>query len=567
MDLRRHALMRALLGVHLAATVLGVAYAVAQWKGSIACGTECFRDPSPFRWTWSSTIGIFGPWGNPDFLSAGAAIGSLAGVGLAVSSRARWERVAALAGSAACVMGLWAAARNQGWLALFAGLVGVGLVYRDRLPRRISIPMAVSALTLAAVVLAAAWHPGTDRAPGVLAKLETRFRPTLDVRVGYWQATLRAFAERPLAGEGLDSFAETYARHRSAEDAARYGFGNITDKPHSVPLEWFQTAGVLGGVSFLVLAGGALVVAERARRRLAGPGAPVRRGILAGGVGMLLGYLAQSAVSIDVPPLWITFWWSLALIAAASRGSVGLRHAPPPPLHVWRQVALWVIGGAVVVGGWFTLYPLRADVAFRRATDAAQAGDGATADLAYRLALRYNPHEAFYRAARGQSRAFTALQRPQASALFVPLATEDYTTAARLEPGNLYYGRRAYQFFDGLAQIGLDPDNNRRAAEEWWQRTLANDPRDPDVLVDGGVLKLHAKDPAGAVARFEEALLLRPDSVQALKGLGGARVLLFDKAAAVESYSRALEIAPEDAEAQAGLRAAQALPEIASRRR
>lgn len=554
LDLRRHVHMRALLGVQLAATLLGVAYAVLQWNGSTPCGEACFRDPAPFgSFEWESSSRVFGTWGNPDFLAAASAVGALAALGLALSAGRLLERVAFLAGAVACGMGVWVSApRNQGWLALGAGLTGVVFLYRDRFSKVLRALLAVAAAVIVAVLVLSAWHPGRDRAPGALGRVEDRFRATLDVREHYWGATVRAFASRPLTGEGLDTFAETFARHRSIEHAARYGIGTITDKPHSVPLEWFQSAGITGGMAFLLLAGGSIAVADRARRRLSGPGLPVRQGILAGGVGMLCAYLVQSAVSIDVPPLWASFWWSLGLIAAASRGAPDRLPASPNAPTRARQIAVGLLTFSALLAAWVAVRPIRADLAFRRAT-------GGPDYLAYEAAISANPYEAFYRASLGQSAALTALQRPELAPTFVPLAVENYERAAALEPGNPYHGQRAYQFHDGLAQIGIDPESNKRLAEEWWQRTIEVDPRDPDVLIEGGILRLHADDAARAASRFEEALSIRPESAGALKGLGEARRLLGDHAGAVGAYKRALELAPDDVEAQEGLRAAEAL--------
>src|SRR5439155_23135012 len=189
-----------------------------------------------------------------------------------------------------------------------------------------------------------------------------------------------------------------------------------------------------------------------------------------------------------------------------------------------------------------------------------QAGDGDAALRAYLLAIRDNPHEGFYQASLGQTRAFTALQRPQQASLFAPKAVENYRRGAELEPGNPYHAERAYQFHDGLAQIGIDADANRRQAEEWWQVAISLDPRDPDLWIDGGVLQLHAARPGLALPRFEEALALKPTAPRALTGAGGARVLLGDRTGAVDAYRQALDLDPSDTEAQQRLQAAQALP-------
>jgi tetratricopeptide (TPR) repeat protein len=403
-----------------------------------------------------------------------------------------------------------------------------------------------------------------------LGRLEDRFRGTLEVRALYWQASLRGFAENPVTGEGLDSFAETFGRHRDAEDAARFGLspGNFTDKPHSVPLEWFQSAGFVGGAAFLALIVGGVVVADSARRRLTGPGTPVRRAILAGAVGMLVAYFVQSCFSIDAPPLWLSLWLSLALIATAARGAPVRAAVPVRQLRkTWREIGLaFAALATLLLGVWLVPKPLRADIAFLTAQNALNRDDGSSALIAYGNAFANNPREALYRAALGQSEALRVLQSPQSAAVFVPLAVADYEKAAALEPGNPYHGQRAYQFFDGLAQLGIEPDLNHRRAEEWWQRTIENDPRDPDVLAEGGVLKLHAQDPAGALTRFEEALAIGPASKQvrlaAWKGAGEARFRLNDKRASLAAYNEALQLAPDDSEAQAGLRAAQALPEV-----
>jgi O-antigen ligase len=203
------------------------------------------------------------------------------------------------------------------------------------------------------------------------------FRSQLDRaltdRPDFWLTALKIFADHPVLGTGLDTYAHHFLAERPVSLALSDG-AETTDAPHTVLLGMFSNGGLLLGISYLVfvlLVGAALlkgVATVDGRERSA----------FAAFAGIWVGYEGQSLVSFDVPPLAFLHWVSAAIIVAlaappavravllpghrpavVSKRGRRLRPVPPPTS---TKVALGRVVVMALLHGSFALYPLRADL-------------------------------------------------------------------------------------------------------------------------------------------------------------------------------------------------------------
>jgi O-antigen ligase len=255
---------------------------------------------------------------NPVFLGGYLALVAPICVAWCARIRAgRWKAVGAIA------LGLTFAAlyftfSRAAWLGALGGIVLLiaWAVWRHR---RITDVMVVVVIALAiAVTLSVLPHPQT-------ATTETHSlgqdAPTIvDVgssrnagRIAIWEIALRMIGDRPWFGVGLDQMGTVFEGYRTARYDAAEGARTYADRAHSDPLHLAVTCGIPAALLFYVLVGIAL---WRSRRRWldrsedAFMWAAVTVGVL--------GYLAQSLVSVTVPGVHTLFLVLLGALAARS---------------------------------------------------------------------------------------------------------------------------------------------------------------------------------------------------------------------------------------------------------
>ncbi len=139
---------------------------------------------------------------------------------------------------------------------------GVALLWGRSLARRWR---ACVAAAIVALVLGA----GAMVAHGLIRdSLPTK---TMTFRWYYWTASAGVFADRPLLGAGPGNFATAYLQHR--RDQAE----EDVQMPHNVLVHALSEYGVVGGVCYLAVLGGLVLLAVRPRR--AEDAAPLTHGL------------------------------------------------------------------------------------------------------------------------------------------------------------------------------------------------------------------------------------------------------------------------------------------------
>lgn len=454
-----------------------------------------------------------GSMGNSDFAGGllGIALPFAAATAARRQGRGRWVATVA---SAVIVVGL-VATRSRGGLA--AALVGLGVlafVERRRIPRRVRV---ASALGVLAIVTVVALRPAPVEQSGLLRTA------SFEVRAREWAGAVDAFLERPILGTGPDTFEFVFPQHRSREDGAELGL-QIADKPHSILLEKASDTGVLGLAAYLAV----MVTALRVARRR-----PTETAVFVAG---LAAYLAQGAVSIDVPPLALLGWVAIAGIVAA---------AEPPPARPDKRTPRPTTGRVAVAAGVAAVLVVGLVVT-------------ATADLAahdqqWETAVSRNRVQPFYRfgaAFAAERRGAEAKDAATRSAAFVE-ARRRYGEVLDMQPRSVFA-------MLGMARVETLA---RRfpEADAWWKRAAAADPNDWEVHNSYGLmLNSWANASRGdrslrgqAAEQLEAALRIKPDHVPALVNLAKIRAALGDESGARAAAERALRLDPGNAEAKA----------------
>lgn len=349
----------------LGAGVLGL-YSVAEVAGVLPWAREF------------AAARLGGPYGQPAYLGAAAALLVPAAAGLAADAGEPpgWRRVAALA-SALGAFALLASQTRAAWVGV---AVAVALLL-PRLARGARRRPVAAGVVLAALVTLALATPAGGRALSIV-------QPGAGAagRVDEWRVAATALAERPVLGAGPEGYRVVFTSAVDAGYARTHGREVLPDRAHNGALD----AGVSGGLPALAayLALVALVLAGAwPSRRAASPW-------LAGTGAGVIAYAVQQQFLFPLSEIDPVFWVLAGLVvgrsATLSRRSVRVPAA---------AAALWLLAAGALVAG---ALEVAADRDLRRATVADGPFDHAVAvALADRAtSLRPDSTRAWFVAAR-----------------------------------------------------------------------------------------------------------------------------------------------------------------------
>jgi hypothetical protein len=288
---------------------------------------------------------VFSTLGNENFLAGWlAVVGTAALWGATTRTWTAPWRVACAGLAAAALVVTLATTSAQGPLAWAVG-AGVLALVRSTDPER--APRRRRRGPLPALLAAGALFGALALATtGQLAALGDDLATSARDRTELWGTAARMGADHPLVGVGPDAFAEHYPRYRPLARALRYdAVRPVATQAHNVPLHLFAGGGVLPLGGWLAWVAATALVGVRGLRVLRG-----ERRLLLGGVLAAWGaYLAQSIVSIDVPPLLVSGWvLSGAVLAAAPPGSTRTWRLPAAARVTALLAAVTVLAAALV---------------------------------------------------------------------------------------------------------------------------------------------------------------------------------------------------------------------------
>ncbi len=487
--------------------------------------------------------------GNSNFAGGYLAIAIVLTLATAVRSRGRARTVWAVA-LATQVGGLWVTQSRGGMLATSVGVALWACVAATRRAPR-SVAMVVLIASVAAVTGAAAFIAGPPdrRLPHAVRSLEVLRSDSAVVRGYEWRAAVRATIDRPVLGNGLDTFALTYPPHRETRDGATIGL-LLSDKPHNLWLEWLVSTGVVGLSAFGSLIVCAVWASRRARQR-----SPDDRSAHAMVVAAFVAYLVQATFSIDVVPLASTGWWLLGMIVAfgcepaptvAKSRAAGPKGGTRRPLRI---AAIATVSAASVVA-----------LAASFMVDRGQRVEGrhpAQAYDWYQRARALAPEESAYQRSAGfaaEQAAVAAGDDRAAAKQHIADAIAAYEEALDRQPGNV-------GILIDLARVHLlraqriDPRGYEESAR-WWDRAVELDPHDWELRELAGVAYNEWANRVGdtdarrrAAEQLSVVVELRPDYYNGWLNLARTQIALDDFDGAQQSIDAAFTIVPFSAPA------------------
>jgi len=190
--------------------------------------------------------------GNPNFLAAFVACSVFSGLYFLIAPRWKfnlnyWLAAASIISSIFIVS---VANSLQGPLGIGLGAIVLTFLFSVRIRTKLTLLLTVL-LSLVSIPLA----QGLFGVGYLGDRLE---QGTLVLRAMYWGIAGRMAAERPLFGQGFDSYLDNYREFRSPEEVLVYGTGLISDSPHNLYLDFLAS----GGFPYLLwaLAGSCYVI-------------------------------------------------------------------------------------------------------------------------------------------------------------------------------------------------------------------------------------------------------------------------------------------------------------------
>jgi putative inorganic carbon (HCO3(-)) transporter len=494
--------------------------------------------------------------GNPNFASG------YLGIAASVAAGAAWWhgwsspwRIGSGVTAALCVLAAALSDSVQGPIAAAAGLSIVAfsriLNLKSSL-RRASLAALVSAAAAGVAVLLLGGIQNAGPAAPIFSDSGSQ------ARVFYWEAAVDMFRAEPLLGVGLDQYGNYWRTSRSPDSVELLGGPSFADAAHSVPLQVLAQGGLVLGLAYLAFLGLTAFALIRGLARLRHDDR-----ILLGAVGGgWTAYQVQSFVSIDQVPL-LVLHFTLAGAVIAVSGILRLRDvqlpgapnaAKPHPNDVKAKRrlapatpsarAVTALDGAILgvaallllVAAWYSLIPLRANIAVQSGDEQFRRGEGNGALAHYGKATALLPGVSVYWNRTGSL--FEQVSQPErARAAYQSSANHDSFDVNALKAAATH------------AEAAGDLDAARRLL----RRAARLDPLNVETLVPAATFELRHAGAAEAQRLLEEAVRELPWEASLWATLGDARAVLDDPVAAQVAYERALELQPDQTVAIEGL--------------
>ncbi|MDP1712356.1 MAG: O-antigen ligase family protein [Candidatus Nanopelagicaceae bacterium] len=254
------------------------------------------RDP----FDWKNLFGpVVGTVGNPDFFSALVGVCAIATVWFVLKEENLKLRVS---GGVLLLVELFIVKRSGSFQGLLAFAIGASLlllVWIWQFQRRYGLVSIISVSFVGVFVLLGIINQGP------LASLI--YRASLKNRMDYWRAAFEMFKAHPVAGVGLERFAENYPHFAPKIQVAQ---GVNSDNAHNVILQLLATGGLIVTISYLILIGLVFQAGIQAIRS------------------------SNSATRINIAALF-SIWFALLLISLVSVDNLG------------QTIWFWIFSGAL----------------------------------------------------------------------------------------------------------------------------------------------------------------------------------------------------------------------------
>jgi len=260
-------------------------------------------DPIPWNQIYASPVSTLG---NPNFLSAFISLTFCANVGHFITSkRDKRSLVLLLLFCLLASVALFLSNSQQGFLLLFVGAwILLGKFFFEKEKRLIiRYWMAITVVSFTAVALGLANI-------GIGQRIFQEY--SLAIRREYWLAGISMFKDKPIFGNGFDSYLYNFDANKSENFVRVHGESLTSSSAHNVYIDSLQGSGIFALLLYLAL--NILVMAVGAKRVLRG-GASQAYWIL-----LIIWILIQVQALISIQNVAINAWqWLIAGVLVSNR--------------------------------------------------------------------------------------------------------------------------------------------------------------------------------------------------------------------------------------------------------
>lgn len=312
----------------------------------------------PIAWSELST---FGTLGNVNFLSAYLGLVSVACFSIFLDVSKQYMRILALSLLVVDLPIILSTGSIQGFMIFLAGSGIAFLIFLHQRPKLRLILICTYLMGLTGLILTTLGLQNS----GPLARF--LFQPSVVFRGDYIHAGYELTLSHPLFGVGLDSYGDWYRQARGEISTLRTGPDRVSNTAHNIFLDISSTAGLLAGLSYILLVIVTGVYAFRLLRV-----AKTFQGIEVALISTWLAYQIQALISINQIGVGVWGWiFSGAIIGLGSRNededgkklttTKALRGKMLSPTNSLIAISGFMLGLVLAIP------PLRADMAFRAA--------------------------------------------------------------------------------------------------------------------------------------------------------------------------------------------------------
>lgn len=414
-------------------------------------------------------------------------------------------------------------------LAVFKGR----LLSEDKRKWVIYIGVVLIAVLLAVLAADQFLRVGISLKERVVSALE--LKGSVASRLSIWRTSLKAISSRPWLGWGPETQRLIFAPLRERFFVDLEGANRIADRSHNQVLNVTYSFGALGLLAYFWIIAMLLFLSFSRLRKVKEPNFFLLSGILAG----LLGYLIQEQFAFSVIGVTPLFWLLLgsnASLLEESDSSVEHKFQSNELRYFLMAAAAFL----VIWGGFFSLRLAAADVFYRNAIRASQAGDHYGSISSFRRAAELNPWEVRYLFSYGEKAKNISVNYRQPFLLEEALSAYERGLARYPVDYDLYYGLGNIYF----AKAFLNGERDYSKAREAYQKAIAYEPYFVEAYVWLGKTYMAEGGIDSAIQNLEEAISISPRSIAALDGLAQAYEKKGDTPQAISYLKQLLAIDP-----------------------
>jgi len=410
---------------------------------------------------------------------------------------------------------------------------------------RIGLAIALIILLLAAVIIWVNKDSSWVKNISWLSRLTdiSKGTDTIQTRLWSWTSAIKGWKEKPIFGWGPENFTFLHMKYFDPRHFTHMGSETIWDRAHNMVLEELSTMGIVGLLSYLSIF--FFIFYFLAKRFKEQKIDKVEFGVLSA---MIIAYFGQNLFIFDTFANYFLFFLSLGYINFLTHISLSEEGAEdkasaqkiPSPFLITALLIL-----AIILAYQTGIKPAMANYACTRAILAGQSGNAQKAFDKYREALNFKSPQGAYDI------------RHKLATFVIQLAESQRKKNKDLDPALLYYAIKETEkniekypmdttpyLYVGRMYILLMPkdSNAGQKAEEYIQKAIDLNPRNPRIWYEMGQAQLSRKEYQESYNSFKNALDLNPKVNLSWWFLGNVALQMGKYEEAVFDVEKAIEM-------------------------